>query len=82
MRYTVEEGESGVLVPHSNPTALADALQKVLADSDLRARLSAGAMEAATRFAWPTVAAQILHMYERLADGYRANLCHDEDLFA
>ena len=82
LRFTVEEGESGFLVPHNNPTALADALQRILADSTLRARLSAGAVGTAARFAWPTVAAQILHMYERLADGYRANLCHDEDLFA
>lgn len=82
LRYTVEEETGGLLVPPSDPPALADAIATVLADEHLRARLRAGAIETARRFAWPVVAAQILHIYERLAEGYRADLCCDEDLFA
>jgi D-inositol-3-phosphate glycosyltransferase len=82
LRFTIDEEVSGLLVPHSNPDALANALHRVLADKDLQARLGEGALEAAGRFAWPTVAASILHIYERLAEGYRANLCCDEEIFA
>jgi D-inositol-3-phosphate glycosyltransferase len=82
LRFTIEEEESGLLVPHSDPDALAQALQRILADRDLQVRLGTGAHEAASRFAWPSVASSILHIYERLAEGYRANLCCDEEIFA
>ena len=82
LRFTIDEEESGLLVPHSDPGALAHALARVLADRVLKERLGAGALEAASRFAWPTVASSILHIYERLAEGYRANLCCDEEIFA
>ena len=82
LRYTIEENTSGLLVPHSNPNALADALTAVLNDPALSERLRRGALENADRFAWPAVAGQLLHVYERLAAGYRADLCCDEDLFA
>jgi D-inositol-3-phosphate glycosyltransferase len=82
LRYTIEEGASGLLVPHNDPAALASALAAVLDDPALRARIRQGAVEIAGRYAWPAVAAQILHVYERLAEGYRADLCCDEDLFA
>jgi colanic acid/amylovoran biosynthesis glycosyltransferase len=42
----VRDGETGLLVPQRNPTALADALDRVLADAGLRVRLA----EAARRF--------------------------------
>jgi hypothetical protein len=58
------------------------ALDRVLSDKDLQVRLGEGALEAAGRFAWPTVAASILHIYEPLAEGYRANLSCDEAIFA
>lgn len=82
LRFSVEEGEAGLLVPHSNPDALADALGQVLVDAGLRRRLGSGAVECAARFAWPAVASSIRHIYERLSEGYRANLCGGEDLFA
>jgi D-inositol-3-phosphate glycosyltransferase len=82
LAYTVEEGISGLLVPPRSAEALAAALGSVLSDSALRASLAAGARPAAERFAWPTVARSVLHVYQRLAAGYRANLCHDEEVFA
>jgi D-inositol-3-phosphate glycosyltransferase len=82
LRFTVEEEVNGLLVPFGDPTPLARALGRVIESDALRQRLSDGALESVVRFAWPTVAAQILHVYERLAEGYRANLCCDEDLFA
>jgi D-inositol-3-phosphate glycosyltransferase len=82
LAFTVEEGVSGLLVPPRSPGALAGALTAVLTDPDLRQTLAAGARPTAERFAWPAVAASILHVYERLAAGYRANLCQEEEIFA
>ena len=82
LTFTVEEGVSGFLVPPRSPDALAAALRDVLTDDRLRAALGEGARRSAERFAWPAVASQILHVYERLADGHRADLCCDEEVYA
>jgi glycosyltransferase involved in cell wall biosynthesis len=42
-RVTVADGESGVLVPLDDEAAMAEALIRVLTDTELRGRLSAGA---------------------------------------
>jgi D-inositol-3-phosphate glycosyltransferase len=82
LTFTVEEGESGFLVPPRSPAALADAIALLLTDHACRRALAAGALRSAERFAWPTVAASILHVYRRLAEGQRANLCCDEEIYA
>lgn len=82
LAFTVEDGVSGLLVPPRNPDALATALAAVLTGDTLRQTLAAGARPTAERFAWPAVAASILHVYQRLAAGYRANLCQEEEIFA
>lgn len=82
LTYTIEEGASGLLVPPSDPEALADALSLLLLDTGCRRALASGALNAAERFAWPTVAASVQHVYQRLAEGHRANLCCEEDLYA
>jgi glycosyltransferase involved in cell wall biosynthesis len=46
----VRDGESGLLVPPDDPEALADAIARVLADDELRARLVAGGRAAAAGF--------------------------------
>jgi len=53
-----------------------------LSDEALRRRLSIGARNSASRFSWPAVASNILHVYQRLADGYRGDLCCDDEIFA
>jgi D-inositol-3-phosphate glycosyltransferase len=82
LTFTVEEESNGLLVPHSDAVALAGALSRVLADDDLRVRMGKGAIETARRFDWHAVASQILHVYQRLADGHRANLCCEEEIYA
>ena len=65
-----------------DPAALAAALRRVLRDPALRDRLGRNAHLAARRFAWPAVAAQIIHIYGRLVAGSRASLCCDEEIYA
>ena len=64
--YTVEEGQSGFLVPYGDVEALAAALARVLADDRLRARLRAGAIATAADFGWPDVTDKMLALYADL----------------
>lgn len=82
MKFTVEEGVSGLLVPGGNARAAADALERVIADRQYRATLQVGARQAAIRFSWHTVGAAMLNLYERLAEGDRDNLCCYGEIYA
>jgi len=48
----VEDGVNGLLVPAGDATRLADAMERVLSDSELAARLAAGATAAAASLRW------------------------------
>lgn len=48
----------GLLVPHRNPEAIAEALEQVLTDPALKARMAAGAAVLAPQLGWPAVAGQ------------------------
>jgi phosphatidylinositol alpha-mannosyltransferase len=63
-RDVVEHDANGVLVPRGDPTALAEALRDLALDPARRARLASGARDAAPRYAWPNVAAEVLTAYE------------------
>jgi glycosyltransferase involved in cell wall biosynthesis len=67
LRDSVRHGETGLLVPHADPSALADALQSILADRSLRARLSAGGLAWARTFTWERTAAGTLAVLEQAA---------------
>jgi glycosyltransferase involved in cell wall biosynthesis len=57
-------GDAGLIVPERDPAALANAIARVLADADLRARLvDRGRHRANTRFAWPVVAEQTVALF-------------------
>lgn len=63
-RDVLREG-CGVLVPPGDSAALADALDAVLADADLRASLRATARRAAAPFHWDIVAERVDAEYRR-----------------
>jgi D-inositol-3-phosphate glycosyltransferase len=66
LQFTIRDGESGLLVPHSDPIALADALNRVLVDEKLGARLRSGARRAAIRYSWQMVTSSVIDVYQRL----------------
>ncbi|MDP1847447.1 MAG: glycosyltransferase family 4 protein, partial [Solirubrobacteraceae bacterium] len=63
-RDVVSDGVNGVLVPRGDATALAEVLRDLALDPARRAELAAAAAEAAPRYAWPRVAAEVLSAYE------------------
>ena len=63
-RDVVSDGVNGLLVPRGDATALAEALRDLALDPARRAALAAAATEAASRYAWPTVAAEVMGAYE------------------
>ncbi len=65
---TLTTGQNTLLVPPANPTALAAALAQLAADPTLRSRLAAGAQALAAQFAWPTIAAAHLALFDRIVD--------------
>jgi glycosyltransferase involved in cell wall biosynthesis len=57
-------GEAGLVVPERDPTALANAISRLLKDSDLRqALVERGRQRVRARFAWPVVAAQTSELF-------------------
>jgi glycosyltransferase involved in cell wall biosynthesis len=57
----IVDGKSGLLCPPGDPDAAAAAVVRLLGDADLRARLSAGALERATSaYSWRAHTARIL----------------------
>ncbi len=64
-RDVVRDGLDGLLTPPGDALALAESLRRLALDEPLRLRMAAAARARAERFAWPTVAAEVLDTYER-----------------
>ncbi len=64
------EGRAAVLVPPSDPAALAAALESVATTPALRRSMAAAGLARAPSFSWPRVAERILAYYERLLARY------------
>jgi D-inositol-3-phosphate glycosyltransferase len=82
LRFTIDEGEAGLLVRPQSPEALAHGLTTILADDALRAAMAAAARPSVERYDWQTIAGQMMHVYRRLASGHRAHLCAADEIFA
>ena len=66
LRYTVRDGETGLLVPRQDPTALAEKIELLLKDEPLRLKLGEQAVQTTQRYSWSTVAQEIQHLYNTL----------------
>jgi glycosyltransferase involved in cell wall biosynthesis len=69
IREAVVDGESGLLAGDGSPEALRAALERVLADADLRARLATGAREAAAAYSVERIAALELDVLGAVRNG-------------
>ncbi|WP_433687958.1 glycosyltransferase [Micromonospora carbonacea] len=59
-------GGPGLVVPHQDPAALADAIRRILTEPDLGARLAGRVRPLAADLRWPAVAARYGALAERL----------------
>ena len=67
LKDAVVDGETGLLVPVPDPKALSDAMGRMTADSELRARLGAAALRRAKQeFSVATVVGAFIDYYARL----------------
>jgi glycosyltransferase involved in cell wall biosynthesis len=65
LRDAVDDGVTGLLVPPGDISALRAALERLLGDAELRARLGAAAREKAQReFSFDAATAALLAVYE------------------
>ena len=71
LRETVQDGETGYLVPWRCPQPFAERLDQLLSDARLRRRLGREARIAVERFRWSEVAAQVEDVYHELVSQYR-----------
>jgi glycosyltransferase involved in cell wall biosynthesis len=68
LRESVAQGRSGLLVPHADVGAWADAMRRIARDRDFRERLRAGALRFAESFSWDRAADETEgHLREVLA---------------
>lgn len=67
--HVVADGESGLLVEGWDPEDYAIALEHILGDPSLAARLSAGAVANAEQFSWAATADRLLELYSGIAGG-------------
>ena len=82
LAFTIEDGVTGVLVKQGDAAALAEAIDDLLTDDIGREEMYERCVATASRFAWSSVVEQIDHVYRRLVDGHREDLCCDEEIYA
>jgi len=63
---TLVHGGNILLVPAEDPGATADAVERLMVETALRARLAQGALALAKHFTWGHIATQTAQLYERL----------------
>jgi D-inositol-3-phosphate glycosyltransferase len=74
LRTAVRDGESGILVDGHNPADYARVLRRLAASPRLLARLSAGAIQHASGFGWPSAVDSLLGVYTGAVNEARATV--------
>ena len=64
----IDHGVTGLLVPPDDPAALAEALQLLARDPELRARLGRAGRQASEAFAAPVIASQVREVYRSVLE--------------
>nr|MCU0492577.1 glycosyltransferase [Chloroflexaceae bacterium] len=63
---TIEDGRSGLLMPHDDPEALADRIALLLTDQTRRQALQTGARQRAVQYGWGNIARQMSRLYDEV----------------
>jgi len=70
MRRVIEESGAGLLIDASDPRQVADAVNRLLADADLRNEMSQKAIAARRRYCWETEERSLVELYASLLGRY------------
>ena len=62
----VQNGRTGFVVPDSDPRMLAEAIERLIRDPALRARIGQEGTHYAQRFAWEKISRRVLKLYDRV----------------
>ncbi len=71
-----EDGNSAILVPPKDETALADALQSLVEDAALRQRYATAGQEVAQQYRWDRVSERVMAKYEATISTVKGNSPH------
>jgi D-inositol-3-phosphate glycosyltransferase len=67
IKFTVEHGKTGFLVPPHNPSALAESIENLITDEKLLASMHHNAIKRVNKyFTWKSVATSCHHLYESI----------------
>jgi D-inositol-3-phosphate glycosyltransferase len=69
LKYSIEDGRTGLLVPEGNPILLADRICRVVEDPPERKKLIKAALAKVRQFSWPEIAQKVLSAYRSLPAG-------------
>jgi D-inositol-3-phosphate glycosyltransferase len=69
LKYTIEDGRTGLLVPEGNSSLLADRVCQVVEGPGVRKRLVQAALAKVQQFSWPEIAQKVLSVYRSLPAG-------------
>ena len=78
-RDVVSDGVNGVLVPHGDPVALAEALRDLALDPARRRSLAEAAGASADQYSWPLISAMTVAVYEQAVAAHDAQLKRDRE---
>jgi glycosyltransferase involved in cell wall biosynthesis len=77
----ISEGKSGLIVESNNPSAIADAVIKLLSDSELRNSMSLAARDMIwKRFSWETICSALMQTYREVLDPRTVSLYQAESV--
>lgn len=66
LAFSVQDGQTGFLVPERDAEALAARIKLLLSDGELRRELGQHAAHWARRYGWPVIADQIIDLYQQI----------------
>jgi D-inositol-3-phosphate glycosyltransferase len=74
LAYSVQDGQTGFLVPERDQEAMAAKIRLLLCEGDLRQQLGQQAAHWAQNYGWPAIADRILALYEQVQPVTRATV--------
>jgi len=71
LAFLVQDGVTGFHFPEGDATALAEKLELLLGDENLREEMGQKALERARQYSWPRIATKIISLYRELSPALR-----------